>query len=131
MDIYFRVLCGCILASLLTLCLGSRGKEFGALLMIAVCTMAFGVGMYFLQPIVAFFQQAQSMSALPADYLRLLLKILGIGLTTEIACSLCTQSGSTSLAKTLEFAGAALIVNLTIPIYTQLLELIQKLVAGL
>lgn len=131
MDIYFRVLCGCLLAAFLILCLGSRAKEFGSLLVIAVCTMAFGVGVYFLQPIIAFFQQAQSMSALPSEYLRLLLKILGIGLTTEMACNLCNQSGSASLAKTLEFVGAALIVNVTIPIYTQLLDLIGKLVAGL
>lgn len=131
MDIYFRVLCGCLLAALLTLCLGSRGKDFAGLLVIAVCAMAFGVGIYFLRPMIDFLQQAQSLSALPADYLRLLLKILGIGLATQMACNLCAESGSASLAKTLEFVGAALIVNLTIPIYTQLLELIGKLVAGL
>lgn len=131
MDTYFRILCGALIASVLVLVLPDKGKNFGVLLIIGACTMALAAGIRFLTPILDFIQTLRVNTGLPDDFFRILLKVLAVGLSSEIAVALCNMSGASAMGKTVELLGTILIVSFTVPLYTSILELIQKLVGNL
>lgn len=130
METYFRILCGALIAALLLLSLPEKGKTFGILLTMGTCVMVLLAGFHFLAPILDFFRRLKQAAGLPDDYLRLLLKVLMVGISSEITASVCNLSGASALGKTVELVGAFLIVSFTVPLYAAILELIQKLVGS-
>lgn len=63
--------------------------------------------------------------------LGILLKAVGIGLVSEIAGLVCTDAGNGSLGKTLQMLGSAVILYLSLPIFTAMLELIREILREL
>ena len=57
-------------------------------------------------------------------FLKILLKITGIAILTEFAVSICKDSGETAIASKIDLAGKVIIISISIPIITALLELI-------
>ncbi len=58
------------------------------------------------------------------EFLKILLKITGIAILTEFAVSICKDSGETSIANKIDLGGKIIIISISIPIITALLELI-------
>lgn len=63
-----------------------------------------------------------------AEYLAILLKITGIAILTEFAVSICKDSGETAIANKVDFGGKIIIISISIPIISALLEVIMKIV---
>ena len=59
-----------------------------------------------------------------SDFLKILLKITGIAILTEFAVSICKDSGESAIASKIDLGGKIIIVSISIPIITALLELI-------
>ena len=116
-----------LLTVILGLALGKHGKEAGLLLTLAVCCMVCVLALSYLQPVIAFIHQLQSVGQLNDEMLEILLKAVGIGLIGEIASLICADSGNAALGKTLQLLSAAVILWLSIPLLNQLLELIQQI----
>ena len=62
---------------------------------------------------------------------KILLKAVGEGLVSEVGALLCTDSGNGSLGKLLQLLGSAVVLWLSLPLFTMLLELIQELLGGI
>lgn len=127
MAAYFKVISACLTACLIVLSLDGRGKDFGILAILLTSVMAALAGLRFLEPALQFFRQAQSAAELPMDFIPLLMKVLCVGLSSRMVSELCDQSGG-RLGKTVEFVAAALILNLSIPVYSRVLQMMQRLV---
>ena len=56
-----------------------------------------------------------------------ILKIIGVGYLTEFAAGLCDDSGSSTLADKILFAGKLCILILSLPIITNLLNIIVEI----
>lgn len=63
-----------------------------------------------------------------AEYISILLKITGIAILTEFAVSVCKDSGETAIASKIDFGGKVIIVSMSIPIISALLEIIMKII---
>ena len=63
-------------------------------------------------------------SGINAEYLSILLKITGIAILTEFAVSICKDSGETAIASKVDFGGKVIIISMSVPIISALLELI-------
>lgn len=63
-----------------------------------------------------------------AEYISILLKITVIAILTEFAVSVCKDSGETAIASKIDFGGKVIIVSMSIPIISALLEIIMKIV---
>lgn len=63
-----------------------------------------------------------------AEYLGILLKITGIAILTEFAVSICKDSGETAIASKVDFGGKIIVISMSIPIISALLELILKII---
>lgn len=57
-------------------------------------------------------------------FLKILLKITGIAILTEFAVSICKDSGEAAIASKIDLGGKIIIISISIPIITALLELI-------
>lgn len=63
-------------------------------------------------------------SGINAEYLSILLKITGIAILTEFAVSICKDTGETAIANKVDFGGKVIIISMSVPIISALLELI-------
>lgn len=61
------------------------------------------------------------------QFLGILLKITGIAFLTEFAVSICQDSGETAIANKIDLGGKVIIIAISIPIISALLELIIKI----
>lgn len=61
------------------------------------------------------------------QFLTILLKITGIAFLTEFAVSICKDSGETAIASKIDLGGKVIIVGMSIPIISALLELMIKI----
>ena len=60
-------------------------------------------------------------------YLKLLIKITGIAFLIEFASSICKDSGEVALANKVDLAGKVIIMSMSIPIISGLLEVLLKI----
>lgn len=131
MALYFQAFSGVLLTILLLLFLGRQGKETGQLLSIAVCCMVAVAAVQYLKPVLEFVQTLQSLSGMDRSMMKILLKAVGIGVLSEVAGLVCADAGNTSLGKVVQMLGTAVILWLSIPLFTALIELIQKILGEL
>lgn len=61
------------------------------------------------------------------QFLSILLKITGIAIITEFAVSICTDAGEKAIASKIEIGSKVIIIAMSIPIISSLLELIIEI----
>lgn len=61
------------------------------------------------------------------QFLGILLKITGIAIITEFAVSICTDAGEKAIASKIEIGSKVIIIEMSIPIISSLLELIVEI----
>jgi stage III sporulation protein AD len=61
------------------------------------------------------------------EFLKLLIKITGIAFLTEFAVSICKDTGESAIANKVDMGGKVIIVSMSIPIISSLLETIVKI----
>lgn len=66
------------------------------------------------------------MTSTNGQFLGILLKITGIAFLTEFAVSVCKDSGETAIASKVDLGGKVIIIAISIPIISSLLETIVK-----
>lgn len=60
-------------------------------------------------------------------FIAILLKVTGIAILTEFAVSICKDSGEVAIANKIDLGGKVIIISMSIPIITALLELILNI----
>ena len=81
-----------------------------------------------LQSIFHLLQSISNKSGINTEFLSLLLKITGIAFLTEFAISICKDSGEGAIASKIEIGSKVIIISMSIPIISSLLEVILKLI---
>ena len=61
------------------------------------------------------------------EFLVLLIKITGIAFLTEFAVSICKDSGESAIANKIDMGGKVIIVSMSIPIISSLLETVIEI----
>ena len=127
MAVFWKAAAGILTAVVLVLAVGKQEKDLALMLTMAVCVMAVGAALSFLEPVISFLYRLEELGDLQSGVLEILLKIVGIGLVSEIAEMICKDSGNASLAKGMELLGSAVILSLSLPIFETFLDLIQRI----
>lgn len=68
-----------------------------------------------------------SKSAINSKFISLLIKITGIAILTEFAVSICKDSGETAIANKMDIGGKIMIIAVSVPIISSLLENVIKI----
>ena len=66
-------------------------------------------------------------TAINNEFLTLLIKITGIAFLTEFAVSICKDTGETAIANKVDMGGKVIIVSMSIPIISSLLETVVEI----
>ncbi len=131
MDGFLRCCAAVLLSLIMILTLGGKGKDISALLGLLVCAMILMMAMRYLEPVLEFIQTLSKVGNLNQNLTSILLKAVGIGLISEITCLICSDAGNASLGKTLQILSTSVILWLSIPLFTMVLELVQGLLGEL
>ena len=131
MDIFLKAAAGILIAVVLGLALAKQGKDISILLVIAVCCMVLIAAVSYLQPVIEFFDKLEDLGNLNSGMLSILLKAVGIGLLTEITALICTDAGNAAMGKALQILSAAVILCISVPMFTELIELVENILGAL
>ena len=102
--------------------------EFAIYISIISGVIIFYMIMGELSKIISLLQSISDKSGISTKFLSLLLKITGIALLTEFAISICKDSGEGAIASKIEIGSKVIIVSMSIPIISSLLEVVLKLI---
>ncbi len=131
MELYVKAIAGVLIALMLCLALGSKGKEIPLLLALTVCVMAVAAGFSYLSTVLDFFNKLQALIGVDNHLLNILLKAVGVGLMGEIAGLICADGGQATLGKAVQILTSAVILWISLPLYTEILTLIKTLLDGI
>ncbi len=80
-----------------------------------------------LEGIITILQQFTTNTSLNSEFLALLIKITGIAFLAEFAVSVCKDSGESAIASKIEIGSKIIIIAISIPILSSLLEVILRI----
>lgn len=127
MNIFLKATAGMLTALIFWIVLSRQAKDYSVLLTLAVCAMVVTVSLSVLQPVIQFLKKLQTMVELDGDLLSVVLKVVGVGLVTELSSLICKDSGNESMGKALQLLSTATILWLSIPVFEKLLSLLDKI----
>ena len=131
MDLFLKLSAAAILSLVLLLILEKQEKHIAVLLCITVCCLIAAASFEILQPVVKLIQQLQRTAKIENDMLSALLKAAAVTILCEISSAICTEAGYGALGKSLQLAGAGMILYYSIPMVTLLLESVGQMLGGL
>lgn len=131
MEGFLQASAAVLLAVILGLVLAKQSKDWAVLLTTGVSCMVLAVGAVYLQPVLDFVRELQTLSGLDPQMLTVVLKAVGIGLISEIAALICLDAGNAALGKGIQILASLTVLWLSLPLMRALLELVQKILGEL
>lgn len=126
---YIRFAAIVLVGLLLSQVLERQSKDMSLLLTLAVCVLVCLGAMEFLEPVTEFLRQVRRLGELDSAAVEILLKSAGIGLLSELAGLLCADAGQSALGKVLQILSSAAILWLSLPLFQQILTLLEGVLA--
>ena len=131
MDIFLKVTGTVLVATIFTLVLGKTNGDFSILLTIAVCVTIAASAVTYLLPVLSFARRLVELGEVDTEILTVLLKVVGIGMISQIAGLICSDAGNQSFGKVLQIMTTAVILSTSIPILEQMLSLLERILGEL
>lgn len=108
-----------------------KGKEeYSLYISIGACALILIWGFSKLEVIFDAIEQLQGYIKVNKSYVTILIKIIGITYVTEIASSLCKDSGYQAIADQIELVGKLTILAISMPIMLAILDTIDNLLTA-
>lgn len=101
--------------------------EYTIYVSIVVGVLILFLAMEKLSGIINLLQTISNKTYINKQFLGILLKITGIAIITEFAVSICTDAGEKAIASKIEIGSKVIIIAISIPIISSLLELILNI----
>lgn len=76
--------------------------------------------------VINLLKDISSRASISSEFLGIILKITGIAILTEFAVSICQDSGESAIANKIDIGGKIMIITMSIPIISSLLETILR-----
>ena len=127
MDIFIKAIVIVLITIILYQVLTNQDKNMALLLSLAVCSMILIATAAYLNPVLTFIHELRLIAKIDSEVFTILLKAVGIALLTEISALICSDTGNNALGKSLQLMSAAVILWISIPLFSSLLELIGEI----
>lgn len=119
-----------LITVIFTLVLPKNAKEFQIVLSLGACALVVTAIYSFLEPVVDLIESMTAKANLDGDMIRILLKATGIGLLSEYVTLICQDTGNSALGKMLQVLSSAVILWLSLPLITSLIDLIGNILTA-
>lgn len=80
-----------------------------------------------LSGIISLINELTLKSSINSDFIKILLKITGIAFLAELAVQICMDLGESALANKVDLGGKVIIISLSIPILSSLMETVVQI----
>ena len=131
MHTIFQICSLSIVCILLSTTVNNRSKEIGTVLSMAGCVLILLLAGSYLVPVMDFLEHLKQLGNLNGDLVRILVKVVGISLITDITGLICGDSGNASLGKVVQISAAIVVIWLSLPVYSLLLDLISNILEAI
>ena len=131
MDKFLQGCAAVLIGVILILLIGKDRKDLGLLISVGVSCMVALTALQYLKPVLDFIHRLESVGNLESTGIRILLKVIGIGILSEIEALICSDAGNSSLGKSLQYLSAAVMLWLSLPLFSMLMELLQRILGEL
>lgn len=130
MDIYLKAVCGVLVCTIICLILAKQSKDFSILLILCACALVITAAVSYLKPVFELVDRLAMLGQVNTQMLTILLKAVGIAILSEITCLVCTDAGTGSMGKALQILASAVILWLAIPLFNQLIDLVETILSN-
>lgn len=127
MDIFWKITAAILTAVILWINISKSNKDISVLMSLGVSAMAVIAAASLLQPVVSFVNKLQGISNLDGDLVSVIMKVVGIGIVSELAMVICKDAGNEAMGKTLQFVSAMSALLVSMPVFEKLLTLLDKI----
>jgi len=117
-----------IVSTILVVILKEHKKEYAILLSIVAGVMLLLLTLSKIEPIISLIQKLSLNIPIDNSYILLILKVIGISYLIEFGKDICIDAGESSIANKIEIAGKVIIVGISIPAITAVLEIITEVI---
>ena len=111
-----------------SLMLKDRNREMAVILSIAGASILFLTAAGELSRVISSVMGFSFVSSSAMKYSRLMIKILGITLITQIVCDICRDNGENALASMTAAVSKIIVVSLIIPLFETVIEIVGGLI---
>lgn len=100
--------------------------EFAIYVSIVAGILILGLSLSSFSRIINLLKDISSRANINSKFLGIILKITGIAILTEFAVSICQDTGEKAIANKIDIGGKVIIMTISLPIISSLLEAILK-----
>lgn len=116
-----------IIALVIAIILKQYRPEYAIYVSIIAGALILGLTMQKFSGIINLLKAISDKTYINSQFLGILLKITGIAIITEFAASICTDAGEKAIGTKIEIGSKVIIIAMSIPIISSLLELIIEI----
>ncbi len=131
MDLFFKICAAVLLVSVVSLLIEKKEKDLTLVLTICTCCCIGICLVTFLQPVIRFVESLKNLAAMDSQSLEIVFKVVAIGLIAEISSLICQDAGKSALGKMLQASATAMILWISLPLFTKMMDLITQIIGGL
>lgn len=123
----FKIIALGILICVVIIIVKQIKPEFAVLVLIAGSIIMLCYLFNYFTNILGVFDKIISKTGINAELFSIILKIVGIGYLIEFAANICSDSGNPAIADKIVLGGKLIILTVSMPIITNLLDVIVEL----
>lgn len=116
-----------LIATIIIIIIKQYRPEFAIYVSLIAGVLILSLVMDKLSGIVNLLQSVSNKANVNSEFLGILLKITGIAFLTEFAVSVCKDTGEAAIASKIEMGSKVIIISMSIPIISSMLELVLKI----
>lgn len=122
----------CVLVTLmLYIMIEKQAKDIAILAGTIACVAIAALALSYLQPVISFFSNLQSLGKLDSAYISILLRCTGIAVLSEMISIICIDAGNNALGKIIQLLAGVVVLWLSLPLFSKLLELIEDILLAI
>ncbi|MBQ2754997.1 MAG: stage III sporulation protein AD [Clostridia bacterium] len=123
----FKILGIGLVSVFLSLSVKKTNKEAASVVSIVSGVLTVILLMPYIREIINNLESFSAKNNIPENYIKLLIKVLGIGFLSEFCASVAKDAGENSIAQKIQLGGKVLIMVLAMPLFNTLITMITDL----
>ena len=112
-----------VVAAIICLLIRQYKPEYAVAVELVCGVLIFGIIIVQMSPILSVMRDLLGKLDIKSEYIVVIVKSLGICYITQLACDTCRDAGQSAIATKIELAGKVAIVLLSLPMFTELLDI--------
>ena len=126
MGLFLRGVGLVLVGVILTMVVRHQRPDFAVLLSLGICCTVCLAGANYLSALTDLLGKIRSLGSLDRTAISAILKCAGIGFLGELAGLVCMDAGHSAMAKALQILASGAVIYLSIPLFEQLLDLMEE-----